>query len=56
MSEKETAVLGVSENQQLYNKVFKKILQWNLPIADIPNSGDAMNSEQNVKFQMWQSF
>ena len=56
MSEKETTVLGVSENHQLYNKVFKKIVQWNLPIADISNSGDAMNSGQNVKSQMWQSF
>ena len=32
------------------------VLQWNLPIADIPNSGHAMNSGRDVKYQMWQSF
>ena len=31
-------------------------IQSNLPIADIRNSGHAMNSGQNVKSQMWQSF
>ena len=37
-------------------KQIRSILQWNLPTADIPNSGYAMNSRQNVKSQMWQSF
>ena len=31
-------------------------VQWNLPVADTPNSGHAMNSGQNVESQMWQSF
>ena len=31
-------------------------LQRNLPIADIPNSGHAMNSQQNLQQQMWKSF
>ena len=25
-----------------------KFVQWNLPIADIPHSGNALNSRQNV--------
>ena len=32
------------------------LIQWNLPIVDIPNSGHAMISEQNVESQMGQSF
>ena len=31
-------------------------LQWNFPIADIPNTRQAMNSGQNVQSQMGQSF
>ena len=31
-------------------------IQWNFAIADIPNSGHAMNSWQNIYSQMWQSF
>ena len=31
-------------------------IQWSLPIADIPNSRNALNSGQNVKSQMWRSF
>ena len=32
---------------KLYVK-WKGLIQWNLPIADIPNSGHALNSGQNV--------
>ena len=38
------------------SKIEWLFVQWNLPIADIPNCGHAMNSGQNVKYQMWQSF
>ena len=38
----------------VFHKLEKLILQWNLPIADITNSGHAMNSGQNVKSQMSQ--
>ena len=30
-------------------------IQWNLQLADIPNSGHALNRGQNVYPQMWQS-
>ena len=51
-------------NTRLISDIIKKlvlnfeiyVLQWNLPIADIPNSGHAMNSGRDVKYQMWQSF
>ena len=32
------------------------IIQCNFPIADIPNSGHAMNSGQNFESQMWKYF
>ena len=35
--------------------IFVLSLQWNLPIADIPNSGHALNSGQKVLSQIWQS-
>ena len=28
--------------------LFECVLQWNLPISDIPNSGQAINSGQNI--------
>ena len=31
-------------------------MPWNLPLADIQISEHAMNSGQNIYFQMWQSF
>ena len=31
------------------------VVKWNLPIVDIPNSGHALNSGQNVYSQMWSS-
>ena len=43
-------------NLFLTSRKIISILQWNLPIADIPNNGHAINSGQNIKSQMWQYF
>ena len=37
-------------------KILQCKIQWNLPTADTPNSGHAMNNGQNVESPTWQSF
>ena len=40
-------VVYLAEYWTFYLLAQKNTIQWNLPMADVPNSGHALNSRQN---------